>query len=830
MRQDLTYALRALFKNPGFSAVAILSLALAIGANTTIFTIVNAVLLRPLPFPDPDRLVVFNEVVSAAGATGAPSSEAGKLLAVHPAAYIEWQARARSFEAMVLAQTPPLNVMGASGAEQISRLQTTGDVFRVFGVHPMLGRGFTPEDTRHGSDTRVVVLGYGFWQRWFGGDPAVVGRQLALQNGNLTIIGVAPAGFRIGTNEPDAFTPLRIDPANPARTGSRSFESYGRLRPGVTRDAAQAEMTALSTALYSALSAQQPSAAQRGVGAASAAAMRDRFDVAVTSLHDTLVRDARPALRLLMAVVATVLAIACVNLGGLLMARGISRRGEFALRAALGAGRWRLIRQLAIESFVLAACGGAVGLAIAWWSTRILIASSDGALTAGITGPIGIDLTSLFFTFAISGMTTMVFGLAPARQASRVDPQVALRERTRGAGATGDRRQHRLRGALVVVEVALAMVLLIGAGLLLRSLSNLIRVDLGFQPARTITMGLFLGMRPDETRIAVLDQIIDRVQNLPGVKAAGSIQFLPLRGMTCGTGFWRAEEAAGFDRSKVLSTECGLVSGGYFAAMGIPLLEGRVFDSRDRAGSPRVTVVNRAFATRYFPAGNAVGRRVVVLGRDQVEAEIVGVVGDVRHEGLTTEPNPAVFSLHAQSPGYITSMVVRTDGDPLAHAATIRRAIREVDPTQAVSGVGSLEQDVAKVLARPRLQAVLVTCFAGIAVLLAVIGLYGLVAYVVTQRTHEIGIRQALGATRAQVFSEMFGQGARLVGLGLAIGVVAAVAMRQVVASFVFGVTGGDPVTYVAAAVTFAAVALAAVIIPARRAARVEPMLALRGE
>jgi predicted permease len=820
MRQDLTYALRALAKNAGFSAVAILSLALAIGANTTIFTIVNAVLLRPLPYPEPGRLVVLNEV-SGPRATNppAPSSETAKLLSVHPASYVEWQARTRSFEALVLVQTPPLNVMGAGGAEQISRMQATADLYRVFSVRPVMGRGFTDRDTLPGGDARIVILGYGFWQRWFGGDPGVLGRQLAVQDGSLTIIGVAPAGFRIGTTEPDAVTPLTIDPAKPGATGSRAFDCYGRLRAGVTLATAQDEMTALA-------------AASGADTTTSAARSRDRYGVAVSSLHDSLVREARPALRLLMAVVATVLAIACVNLAGLLMARGIGRRGEFALRAALGAGRWRLIRQLTIESFVLAACGGAAGLAIAYWATRALVAMSGSALTGGIAGPgpIGLDFTSLLFTFAISAITTMVFGLAPARQASRVDPQAALKERTRGAGASGDRRHHRLRGALVITQVALAMLLLIGAGLLLRSLSSLMRVDLGFQPARTITMGLFLGIRPPETRVAMLEQMVDRVQNLPGVKAAGTIQFLPLRGMTCGTGFWREEDAAGRDPSRTLPTECALVSGGYFAAMGIPLLEGRVFDRRDRTGSTRVVIVNRAFAARYFPDGRVIGRRVVVQTRDQVEAEIVGVVGDVRHQGLTTDPKPAVFSLHAQVPGYITSLVVRTDGDPFSHATAIRRAIHEVDPTQAVSGVSSLEQDVDKVLARPRLQAVLVTCFAGIAVLLAVIGLYGLIAYVVSQRTHEIGIRLALGATRGKVFADLFGQGARLVGAGLAIGAAAAIALRQFVSSFVFGVTSVDPLTYVVAVVTFATVAFVAIVIPARRAARVEPMLALRNE
>ena len=403
------YALRALLKNPGFSAVAILSLALAIGANTTIFTIVNAVLLRPLPYPDPDRLVVLNEVIADRSAPSTAIRRRRAIprssLSVHPASYVEWQARARAFEALALVQAPPLNVMGASGAEQISRLQTTADLYRVFGVRPVMGRGFTSDDTRPGADARIVILGYGFWQRWFGGDPGVLGRQLAIQDGSLTIIGVAPAGFRIGTNEPDAFTPLTIDPANPAATGSRAFECFGRLRPGVTLAAAQAEMTALAANVQAGAPVANPATtgtassrvagsgtAPSGTGAsgainASATRAGDRYGVAVSSLHDSLVREARPALRLLMAVVATVLAIACVNLAGLLMARGIGRRGEFALRAALGASRWRLIRQLAIESFVLSACGGAAGLAIAYWATQVLVAMSGGALTAGIAGP-----------------------------------------------------------------------------------------------------------------------------------------------------------------------------------------------------------------------------------------------------------------------------------------------------------------------------------------------------------------------------------------------------------------------------------------------------------
>jgi putative ABC transport system permease protein len=343
-------------------------------------------------------------------------------------------------------------------------------------------------------------------------------------------------------------------------------------------------------------------------------------------------------------------------------------------------------------------------------------------------------------------------------------------------------------------------------------------------------MGLFLGVRPPETRIAILDQILDRVEALPGVKAAGTIQFLPLRGMTCGTGFWLEEEAARRDPSRALPTECSLVSRGYFAAMGIPVLDGRPFDRRDRVASPRVVMVNQSFANRYFPDGRVLGRRVLVQSSNQALAEIIGVVGDVRHNGLTSDPAPTVFLLHAQTPGYITSLVVRTSGDPLAQATAIRRALHEVDPTQAVSGIGTIEQDVAKVLARPRLNAALVTSFAMIAVMLAAIGVYGLIAYVVTQRTHEIGIRLALGATRGKVFGDLFVQGARLVVAGLVVGVAAAIGLRGIVSTLVFGVTAGDPVTYLVAALSFLGVALAAVTIPARRASRVEPITALRYE
>ena len=799
LRQDIGYALRALRKSPGFSAVAILSLAIGIGANTTIFTFVNAVLLEPLPYPGSDRLVTLHE----------HQIDSNKPLSVHPAVFIAWRSRARSLEALALTQSPPLNVMGPNGAEQVTRLMTTGELFQVFGVRPALGRNFTDEEVQPRGG-QVVILGHGFWQRWFGGDPAVLGRRLTLPDGSLTIVGVGPPGFRIGTVEPEVFTPLGIDPADPAATGSRAFQSYGRLAAGTTLEAARADMSVIAAALR-----QQERVAEG-------------MDVFVFGLKDFLVQDARPSLRLLMAVVATVLVIGCVNLAGLLLARGLGRRGEFAVRAALGASRGRLIRQLVVESLVLSALGGLAGFLLAHWAIQALVAVTAGALTSVASEPIRLNAACLVFTFAASIVTAVAFGLVPAWQACHVNPETALRERSRGS--TGDRRHHRIRQLLVVTEVALAVVLLIGAGLLVRTFSTLSRVDLGFQPDGTVTMGMFLGVRPPEARIAALDRILDRVEQVPGVKAAGTIQFLPLRSAACGTGFWFEEHAAAGDPARTQPTECSLISRGYFAAMGIPVLQGRPFDRRDTPGSPRVLVVNQSFARRYFPDGRVLGRRILVQSSNQAVAEIVGVVGDVHHNGLTLDPVPTVFLLHAQTPGYITNLVVRTSGDPMTHAAAIRRAIHEADPAQAVSAVGTLEEDVAKVLAGPRLQAALVASFAGISLVLAVVGVYGLIAYVVAQRTQEIGIRLALGATSQRIFGALFSEGAWLVVGGLVVGVGAAVLLRGLVATLVFGVTPGDPLTYSIAASAFLAVALIGVAIPARRGSRVEPVSALRCE
>jgi predicted permease len=798
IRQDTRYALRSLRKTPGFTAVAVASLALGIGANTTIFTFVNAVLLRPLPYPESGRLVVLREQPPKSNGT----------VSVHPQNYLEWRTRSHAFEALALMQPVPVNVMSEAGAEQATRIETTDELFHVFGVAPILGRGFTAEEIRPGHEP-IAVLGYGFWQRRFGGDRDVIGRRLPLADGSLRIVGVAPSGLRIGTMEPDLYTPLPIDPANPASVGSRSFMCFGRLKPGVSLEQARSELAVIAGQL----ARQYP--------------MDEGYGVFVSTLHDYLVMDGRPALHLLMAVVAAVLVIACVNLAGLLMARGIGRRGELAVRASLGASRGRLVRQLAIESLTLAAAGGAVGLVLAYWATRSLTALTGDALAVGTSVPIALDATCLAFTMAVSVVTAFAFGLVPAWQASRVNPQAALSERSRGG--TADRTHHRLRSLLVVWEVAAAIVLMVGAGLLLRTFSSLTHVSLGFEPADTITMRLFLGDHPDDYRVALLERMVERVEGLPGVKAAGTIQFLPLTGMTCGTGVWLEGQIPG-DPSKASSTECSLVSRDYFAAIGIPLVRGRLFAAADRAKSQRVVIVNRAFARRYFPSADAVGHRVTVAWSDTEQAEIVGIVGDIRHDGLSSEPAPTVYMLHAQTPGYVTNLVVRTNGDAAAGAGAIRKAIQDVDPTQAISSVKTMEQYVEESLARPRLYAALVTGFAVLALMLAILGVYGLFAYIVGQRTHEIGIRLALGAGRGHVFRGVLMQALVLMLAGLAIGVVAALALGHLMSGLLFGVQATDPATYAIAATLFLIVVLLATAIPARRAARIDPMTALRYE
>ena len=589
--QDVRYALRSLRRTPGFTAAAIVSLALGIGANTTIFSFVNAILLRPLPYPDSGRLVVLREQPLRSDTT----------VNVHPQNFLEWRARARSFEALALVQTIPTNVLGSDGAEQVVNVQTTAELFRVFGVSPQLGRMFTADEARPGGPA-LAVLGHEFWERRFGSDPAVLGRQLRVSDGVLTIVGVAPSGLRIGLVEPDAVHATADRPGQTRRDRIALVPVLRQAEARHQRRRARSEMTTIG----SALAAQYP--------------MDEGYTVFISRLHDYLVAEGRTALRVLMAVVAVVLVIACVNLASLLLARGLARRRELAVRVSLGASRGRLVRQLVVESLTLAAAGAVAGLAVAFSATRALVALVPGAFTLATAGPIRLDTDGVIFTMALAALTAVSFGLAPAWQATRVEPQTALGAHTRGG--TADRRHHRVRGALVVTQVALAVVLLVGAGLLLRTFTALALVDPGFVPAQTITMRLFLGDRPAAERVALLDRILERVHAVPGVKAAGTIQFLPLSGMTCGTGFWVEGQTPG-DPAQARPTNCSLVSRAFFAAMGIPILQGRGFEARrwrrSSARRCRQSGVREAVLSRGSHDRPSCGRRRAEpdVGRDR---------------------------------------------------------------------------------------------------------------------------------------------------------------------------------------------------------------------
>jgi predicted permease len=522
-----------------------------------------------------------------------------------------------------------------------------------------------------------------------------------------------------------------------------------------------------------------------------------------------------------------VLLIACVNLAGLLLARGVSRRGELALRASLGASRLRIVRQLVVESLVLGLAGGALGMAIGWWCTRLLVAVSGATLTFEGAPAIGLDMPVVLFATGLSVVTGLVFGALPAWQGARTDLQTAMKDRGRAGGET---RGTRLRDALVVGQMALAVVLLVGAGLLLRTFANLTRVDLGFRPARVLAMGLFLGGHDAAGRAGTIARIIDRVGRLPGVEAAGTIRFLPISGFNSGTGFRFADRSAD-SATRDLTVEVSVIDGAYLSTMGIPLLEGRDFDSGDRLGTPAVMLVNKAFVTRFVPDGRVIGRRIRLQWEFQKDgADIVGVVGDVRHNGLTAEPEPTVFVSHAQAPSYITSLVVRTAGEPSTHAVAIRRAIQEIDRTQAAGGVRTMEEYIDASLERPRLYALFLVAFAGLALILGGVGIYGVVSYAVTERTHELGVRMALGAHRTTMIRMVLGHGAMLAIVGLVIGSIAALSVSRLATHLFFRVTPTDGPTYVAAGLVLLLLVLVATWIPARRAARIDPVIALRHE
>jgi predicted permease len=799
LAHDARHALRQLRTAPGFAAVALLTLALGIGANTAIFSVVYGVLLRPLPYAESERLVRVFE-----------TSE-GSRNTVSPPNFLDWRAQGTAFASLAALsdETVSLARQGAD-PERVSSAAVTANLFDVLGTRALLGRTFAREDDAWGS-ARVVVVDEALWRRAFGADPALLGRSLTLDGEAYTVIGIVPHGTGFPADA-ELFTPLRLDPAElPTMRGAHYLRVVGRLKPGVTVEQAGSEMATIMRRLE-----QQYPDQNTGAG------------TAVQGLRDVLTQEVRVPLLVLLGAVGLVLLIACVNVANLLLARGVGRAGEIAVRAALGAGRGRIARQLLTESVALALLGGVLGAGLAVLGTRAFVHLAPGDVPR--LDAVRVDGTVLLATLAMAIVVGALAGLGPALQSGRSDLNRVLREG--GRGAVG-RRLRAVEG-LAVAEMALAVTLLVGAGLLVRSFDKLRAVDPGFRPERVLTFDVSLpsaSYEPVERKRAFADALLARLRALPEARDVAVAFGLPMCGVSFGLTFDIASRP--LPPAQQPATSVRFASPGYFAALGIPLVRGRAFTADDRGGAPPVLVINETAARRFFPGRDPIGERVALgMTRDSVRlgGEIVGVVGDVHDFGLDAEAQPQMYAPFDQWPMSYLSVVVRTTGEPTALAAAARRIVRELDPTLPVARLTTLEQSVAESVARPRFYMLLLGSFAATALVLAAVGVYGVIAYAVGRRTREIGVRLALGATAAQVLRGVVGRALALGLAGLVLGTLGAVAATRLMRGLLFGVGPTDPLAFGVAAVALLAVAVAAAWVPARRAARVSPVAAMRAE
>ncbi|MGH9841026.1 MAG: ABC transporter permease [Blastocatellia bacterium] len=800
--QDLRYGARMLLKKPGFTLIAVITLALGIGANTAIFSVVNALLLRPLPYHEPERLVMLAE----------KSRDGGRLTVPYPN-FEDWRTRAQSFEAMAAVRTWAWNLTGVDKPVQLRGRTVNWNFFQVLGVAPQLGRSFVAEDDRYGA-ARTALLSNGLWKERFGGDVNVIGKKLLLSGEPYEVIGVAPPGFEYFRAD-DVYVPIGLflqpNSALMDRGSSAAPYAVARLKPGVTPEQANSEMDALGKQL-----AQEYPAVNSGK---SAMALR---------LQDVMSENVRQSLWILLGAVGFILLIACVNVANLLLVRAADRQKEIAVRLALGAGRARLIRQLLSESLLIAALGGAVGLLAGSWMLDGLLALAPEN-TPNLSR-VGLDQTVLLFTMGIAVLTSLLSGLLPAWQASRVELQTALKEG--GRSAAGSSRE-RVRKTLLVVEVSLALVLLAGAGLLVRSMYNLLRVDPGFNPDNLLTMRLApTGEAYTAPRLrAFYDECLARVSALPGVRAAALTLSLPIDGSNWNSIFIAADKPVP-PRPDLPNSAFAPVSANYFEAMGIRLLKGRGFTSADREDSVKVVVINETLARRIWPGEEYIGKRLK-QGWPESQSpwlEVVGVVADVKLNGVERNTPMQAYLPLTQLQSSSVGLVVRTVGNPSAMAAAVERAIHEVDKDLPVSRVRTMDQMLGNALAQRRLTLTLLASFAVLALLLAALGIYGVIAYSVRQRTHEIGVRMALGAQARDVLRLVIGQGLRLALIGIAVGLAGTFALTRWMETLLFGVPPTDAATFGVVAVLLAIVAVVACWIPARRATKVDPMVALRCE
>ena len=802
--QDIRYALRTLRQSPGFTLVAILTLALGIGANTTIFSVINAVLLRPLPYSHPDRLVLLAE-----------HWPAFPILSVSYANYKDFRDQSSSYDAVAAVQPLNYTLTGSGNPERVTGMTITSSLLPMLGIQPVIGRGIQPEDDRVGG-APVALISYALWQRDFGGESDVLGKSLTLDNNPYTVIGVLPARFQIMAPS-DVFVPF--EPWAHTLPDDRSWHTgirpIARLKNGATVQEARNELQMIAKRLEK----QYPET-------------NTNVESLVLPLHDQIVANVRPALLTLLVAVGLVLLIACANVANLLLARATQREKEVAIRTALGASRGRIVRQLLTESVLLSLAGGALGLALAALGLDSLLhlAAASVPRAEGI----GLDPTVLGFTAGLAIFTGILFGLAPAFQSSRMDIRDQLNQSGRGSSSGG--HHQRLRSVLVVAEVAISMILLIGAGLLIRSFARLQTVQPGFQPDHIlltdVPISLTVYAKPEQ-QVAFFDRLLEKVRALPGVKAAGAASTMPVSGQGAVIHF-NIEGRAPKTPNDYIMAGYRVVSPGYFEALGIPLVTGRAIEQRDSFTAPSVVVLNQAMAAKFFPGENPLGKRLQIGETPDNSIpmmEVVGVVGNVKQK-LESDSKEEMYVPYMQPvlPLFGLTVALRTSQDPTAMTSALRGAILEVDKNQPLVNVRTMEQSISNSLDEQRFRTLLLGLLAGLALVLSAIGVYGVMSYSVSLRTQEIGIRVALGAQWRDVFSLVITRGFALVGVGILIGGIASWLLSRLINQFLFGIHAGDPATFFGVAAMLLVVAFLACYFPARRATRVDPIIALRYE